>query len=223
MTVAIRPLTTSQQARGTETAIWEVCACRGRRSVPRTSASIRCNLLAGYGPHRDSLRRASQCECFTAPQAIRQGRRSWRPNSTRPSRWTRWSRGIGCPPSGRGLLWSYDLSVLGALIFAHVAGREHKDRLAGFDILESASASDGRTSPHPSRPRSLSGSVRKPSSRGLRCPVAGIARCPHLLGQSGLYSLSERLSRPAHLRHGRTDTRLRVAIPVTWPLAEVRG
>jgi hypothetical protein len=29
--------------------------------------------------------------------------------------------------------------------------------------------------------------------------------------------------RPAHLRHGRTDTRLRVAIPVTWPLAEVRG
>ena len=29
------------------------------------------------------------------------GRRSWRPNSTRHSRWTRWSRGIGCPRSGR--------------------------------------------------------------------------------------------------------------------------
>ncbi len=27
------------------------------------------------------------------------GRRSWLPNSTRHSRWTRWSRGIGCPRS----------------------------------------------------------------------------------------------------------------------------
>ena len=33
-------------------------------------------------------------------------RRSWRPNSTRPSRWTRWSRGIGCPRSGRRSPWS---------------------------------------------------------------------------------------------------------------------
>src|ERR1039458_6405622 len=49
----LRP-STADPAQGPQTAIWEVCACRGRGSVLRKSASIRCNLLAGYGPHRDS-------------------------------------------------------------------------------------------------------------------------------------------------------------------------
>src|ERR1019366_2016461 len=49
----LRP-STADPAQGPQTAIWEVCACRGRGSVLRKSAIIRCNLLAGYGPHRDS-------------------------------------------------------------------------------------------------------------------------------------------------------------------------
>ena len=66
-------------------------ACRGR-----------CGVEAGSEPRRASDGGAGS----GAGGRYGSARRSWRPNSTRHSPWTRWSRDIGCPRSGRRSPWS---------------------------------------------------------------------------------------------------------------------
>ena len=78
-------------------------AARGGIGKPG-AGTRRCQCCIEAGPEPRCARRWRRWPW--RGQAIRQGRRSWRPNSTRHSRWTRWSRDIGCPRSGRPSPWS---------------------------------------------------------------------------------------------------------------------
>ena len=72
-------------------------ALREVESGNREQARADADAAVKLAPNRDVQAMAALALARAGDTARR---RSWQPNSTRHSRWTRWSRGIGCPRSG---------------------------------------------------------------------------------------------------------------------------
>jgi serine/threonine protein kinase/Flp pilus assembly protein TadD len=93
-------------AKETAAAYQAAAALREVEAGNREQARAEADAALKLAPNRDVRVTAALALGRAGDTAGAEGRRGWRLNSTRPSRWTRCSRGIGCPPSGPPSPWN---------------------------------------------------------------------------------------------------------------------